>query len=71
MANKTRKTTKDEKEVLEFLNMLRNTGVTNMFGAGPYIQEEFGVDRRESHRLLSLWMDNFNEKGDYSEVKEK
>ena len=70
MEKKIRKTTKDEKQVLEFLNVLRDSGVTNMFGAGTYIQEEFGVDRKESHRLLSLWMDNFNEKGEYSTVKE-
>jgi hypothetical protein len=70
MTKEIRKTTKDEKEVLEYLNVLRNSGVTNMFGAAPYVQAEFGVDKKESHRLLSLWMDNFNEKGEYSTVKE-
>jgi hypothetical protein len=67
--SKTRKTTKQEKEVMEFLNVLRESGVTNMFGAGPYIQEEFGLDKKESRRILTLWMENFNEEGTYSEVK--
>ena len=65
-----RKTTEQEKEVLEFLNMLRITGVTNMFGATPYIKDEFDLDSKESKRLLMLWMENFNDKGKYDEVKE-
>lgn len=62
-------TTENEKDVLEFLNILRNSGATNMFGASPYIVEEFGVDRAEARRLLSLWMSNYNDAGEYKEVK--
>lgn len=29
----------------DFLDDLRESGVTNMFGATPYLIEEFGVDR--------------------------
>ena len=65
-----RKTTEQEQEVLEYLNMLRITGVTNMFGATPYIEDEFGLDKKESRRLLSLWMKNFNDKGKYDEVND-
>ena len=65
-----RKTTQSEKEVMEFLNILRDSGATNMFGATPYVEEEFGLDKSESRRILSLWMKNFNEEGDYAEVKE-
>lgn len=65
----TRKTTEQEKEAMEFLNLLRNTGVTNMFGSAPYVQEEFGIDKNEARRLVSLWMSNFNEEGKYDEVK--
>jgi hypothetical protein len=65
-----RKTTQEEKEVMEFLNILRDSGVTNMFGAAPYIEDEFGIDKREARRLLTLWMHNFNEEGNYEEVKE-
>jgi hypothetical protein len=65
-----RKTTEQEQEVLEFLNMLRITGVTNMFGATPYIEDEFSLDKKESRRLLSLWMKNFNDEGKYDEVND-
>jgi hypothetical protein len=65
-----RKTTDQEQEVLEFLNILRDSGATNMFGATPYIKDEFDLDSKESKRLLMLWMDNFNDEGKYDEVKE-
>ena len=64
------KTTDQEQEVLEFLNILRDSGATNMFGATPYIKDEFDLDSKESKRLLMLWMDNFNDEGKYDEVKE-
>ena len=65
-----RKTTNQEQEVLEFLNILRDSGATNMFGATPYIKDEFDLDSKESKRLLMLWMANFNDEGKYDEVKE-
>ena len=65
-----RKTTDQEQEVLEFLNMLRDSGATNMFGAVPYIKDEFELDSKESKRLFMLWMKNFNDEGKYDEVKE-
>lgn len=65
-----RKTTEHEQEVLEFLNIVRITGVTNMFGATPYIEDEYGLDKKESRRLLSLWMKNFNDEGKYDEVND-
>ena len=65
-----RKTTDQEQEVLEFLNILRDSGATNMFGAVPYIKDEFELDSKEAKRLLMLWMANFNDEGKYDEVKE-
>ena len=65
-----RKTTNQEQEVLEFLNILRDSGATNMFGATPYIKDEFELDSKEAKRLLMLWMANFNDEGEYNEVKE-
>ena len=65
-----RKTTQLEEEVMNFLNLLRESGVTNMFGAGPYVEEEFGIDKREARRILSLWMHNFNDESEYKEIKE-
>lgn len=63
-----RKTTEQEQEVLEYLNTLRDSGVTNMFGATPYIEDEFELNMKESKRLLLLWMKNFNDEGKYDEV---
>ena len=65
-----RKTTELEKEAMTFLNVLRESGITNMFGAGTYVEEEFGIDKREARRILSLWMHNFNTESNYTEVKE-
>ena len=47
-------------EVSEYLNALRESGVTNMFGAAPYIMEEFDVDRNMARDLLKHWMENFD-----------
>ena len=48
--------TLDKEEMFEYLDVLRETGVTNMFGAGPYLQQAFGVDRREAKNILLEWM---------------
>jgi len=42
-----------------FLDDLRESGVTNMFGAAPYLQEEFGLDRRDAKDILIEWMKSF------------
>lgn len=65
-----RETTGFEQDVFLFLNDLRDSGETNMFGAGSYIVDEFNIDKRKASKLLSLWMDNFNEEGNYDIIKE-
>lgn len=41
----------------EFLDELRESGETNMFGAAPYLMEEFPeFDRREAKAIVSEWM---------------
>ena len=67
---KMRPTTDIERNVCEYLNDLRESGETNMFGARPYVEEEFGLSKPEAGRILSLWMKNFNDKGNYENVKE-
>jgi len=47
-------------EVVQFLDNLRESSVTNMFGAAPYIMEEFDVDRNMARDLLKHWMENFD-----------
>ena len=46
----------EEDKVFTYLDELRDSGVTNMWGAGPYLEQEFGVSRRVSHVLLDAWM---------------
>jgi hypothetical protein len=50
-----------DKKYSDFLLALRDSGVTNMFGAAPYLQTEFGLDKREAREILANWMKSFNE----------
>lgn len=53
----------DEKEeVFVYLDELRESGDTNMFGAAQYIVEEFDVGRREARGYLKEWMATFTER---------
>jgi hypothetical protein len=49
-------------EYFEYLDILRESGETNMFGAGPYLQEEFALTRCEARQVLSEWMQTFAER---------
>ena len=51
-----------QEQVNYFLDELRDSGVTNMFGAAPYIVEEFGVTRQEAKSFLVNWMQTFEER---------
>jgi hypothetical protein len=55
--------TNNEKKMFDFLNRLRDSGKTNMFGAGIYLISSFGVFKKEADNTLSKWMENFNENG--------
>ena len=48
-----------EQEHKEYLDKLRESGETNMFGAGQYLQMEFGLEKREAREILSEWMRTF------------
>lgn len=49
-------------EHLNFLDDLRDSGQTNMFGASRYIEQEFGVTREQAREILCHWMDTFSER---------
>ena len=51
-----------------FLERLRRSGVTNMFGAAPYLMEEFGLSKSEARDVLKDWMENYNA-DDYKDLK--
>lgn len=46
-------------EYFEYLNVLRESGVTNMFGAGPYLERKFGLSKKEAREVLTAWMKSF------------
>lgn len=46
-------------EYFAFLDELRASGATNMFGAAPYLMDEFGLDKVEARKILATWMENF------------
>jgi len=50
-----------EQEHLDFLNDLRESGDTNMFGATPYLIEEFALDKYDARAILSYWMATFTQ----------
>ena len=46
-----------------FLEELRRSGKTNMFGAVPYLQEAFKYEemtRAEASKILTEWMKNYD-----------
>jgi hypothetical protein len=56
-------TTADLKEYFDYLDMLRLSGVTNMFGAVPYLTDEFpDLDKRGARVVLTEWMRTFSER---------
>jgi len=52
----------DKEQIFEFLDNLRESGITNMFGAGEYLEAAFDLDEREARALLVEWMKTFSER---------
>ena len=48
--------TQDHKD---YLLELRDSGETNMFGAAPYLQDEFGLSKGDARSILTQWMETF------------
>lgn len=46
----------------KFLDDLRESGVTNMYGAGPYLTEEFGLSRADARTVVLEWMRTYTER---------
>lgn len=50
----------------KYLDRLRQSGKTNMFGAVPYLQEEFPelcFQRNKAAQVLKAWMDSRQKEG--------
>jgi len=46
-------------EMLEYLDKLRKSGITNMILAGTYIKDDFELTRKEANTILTYWMKTF------------
>jgi hypothetical protein len=42
-----------------YLDILRLSGKTNMFGAGVYLEKQFHIDSKLATSILACWMENF------------
>ena len=45
-----------------YLDMLRESGKINMFGAAPYLVEAYELTRYEARDILLEWMQTFDER---------
>ena len=50
------KQAKPDPEYCEFLENLRGSGQTNMFGAAAYLADEFDLPPKEARKILMQWM---------------
>jgi hypothetical protein len=46
------------KQYFDYLEILRKSGVTNMFGAAPCLEREFGLSHYYSTTILERWMES-------------
>jgi hypothetical protein len=46
----------------EYLEELRDSGATNMWGATPYLQARFALDEKRAGEILVEWIQSFRKK---------
>ena len=46
-------------EVFAYLETLRESGRTNMYGAGQFLEDEFGFTVRQAREYLTAWMASY------------
>jgi len=49
----------NEELMFNFLEALRASGATNMFGAAPYLQDSFGLSKSKAREVLKKWMRSY------------
>lgn len=50
-----------------YLEELRRSGRTNMWGASEYLIAAYGLNRQDAHEILSNWMKNYDKIEKYLE----
>lgn len=53
---------KPDEKYLSYLDVLRESGITNMYGAAPYLCETFDIDKKEAVNILLYWMNTYTDK---------
>ena len=48
-------------EHLKYLDRLRQSGVTNMWGAGAYLESTFSLSAKTARAILMYWMETFGD----------
>lgn len=43
-------------EMFDYLEILRRSGATNMFGAAPYLAEEFNINQADAKQVVVEWV---------------
>jgi hypothetical protein len=51
-----------KEEYFAYLDELRESGQINMFGAVPYLQDVFGMNRYDARKILLEWMNTFSQR---------
>ena len=57
----------NKNEVFLYLEELKESGITNMFGASSFIMADFKCSQYMSRRYLSAWMKNYQKEYDEEE----
>lgn len=47
-------------EYYQYLEGLRQSGITNMFGASPYLANAYALSERVAGNILVSWMENYD-----------
>jgi hypothetical protein len=50
----------NKETIYKYLEALRDSGAINMWGAGAYLERDFGLTRREAKAALLDWFESFN-----------
>ena len=52
----------DKKQMFLYLDDLRESGVTNMWGAAEYLAPAFDLTKQEARTILAEWMNTFTQR---------
>ena len=58
--NENKRPSSYNEKVEKYLDILRDSNGTNMFGASPYLKKHFSMTKKESDACLIFWMLSFS-----------